>query len=112
MNEKSKRQTDGHLGRQVNVRLKDDDAERLDRLTKKHGGIAPTIKAALKALEGSNELTDAELISTLKQRLESKQEKKQRDIDRDIDRDRPKTDQPKILSSPNRIVTPPPKRNQ
>lgn len=68
----TKKQTDGHIGRQVNVRLKDEDAARLDRLTAKHGGVASTIKAALKALEGSNTLTDAELISMLKQRLEAK----------------------------------------
>lgn len=101
-----------HTKKPISLRMTDEEAALLERMAAKHGGKSAAIVQGLKRLEGSNELTDAELISTLKQRLESKQEKKQRDIDRDIDRDRPKTDQPKILSSPNRIVTPPPKRNQ
>lgn len=101
MNEKSKRQTDGHIGRQVNVRLKDADAERLDRLTAKHGGIAPTIKAALKALEGSNELTNEELLSTLRARLTST---KSGNIDRETDFP-PKSVKQNLPSQ--KIITPP-----
>ena len=71
----TKKQTDGHIGRQVNVRLKDQDAERLDRLTAKHGGVSATIKAALKALEGANELTNAELVATIAARLKDEDPK-------------------------------------
>lgn len=109
MNEKSKRQTDGHIGRQVNVRLKDADAERLDRLSAKHGGIAPTIKAALKALEGSNELTNADLLATLAARLKTDAEQNPK-TERDIARDMPKTEIAPKSVKPNLLVTPPPRK--
>lgn len=97
-----------HTKKPISLRMTEDEAALLDRMAAKHGGKSAAIVQGLKRLEGSNDLTDAELILTLKQRLERTTEKK----DRDIDRDNPKTDPHQILSSPNRIVTPPNKRNQ
>lgn len=105
----AKKQTDGHLGRQVNVRLKDEDAARLDRLTAKHGGVASTIKAALKALEGSNELTNAELLATLAARLKTDAINEPK-TERDIARDMPKTEIAPNSVKGNLLVTPPPRK--
>lgn len=108
----AKKQTDGHLGRQVNVRLKDEDAARLDRLTAKHGGVASTIKAALKALEGSNELTNAELLATLAARLNPQTDKKTtRDIATDT-KNNPHTEEHRNVSSGKFIVAPPQRKNK
>lgn len=71
MTDKPKKQTDGHIGRQVNVRLKDEDAARLDRLVERFGGVAPAIKAAMRALDGANTLTDQDLLDMIAARFKA-----------------------------------------
>lgn len=58
-----------HLKKQLAVRLDDESHRRLTRLAKRFGGKAATIEAALKLLDGQNEMTNEELIATLKRRL-------------------------------------------
>lgn len=69
---KSRRQAVAAGRKRLSAILSAEGSELYARLKERHGSEAALIEAALKALEGSNELTDAELISTLKQRLERK----------------------------------------
>jgi hypothetical protein len=61
-----------HLKKQLAVRLSDDAHKRLAKLAKRHGGKAATVEAALRALDGQNDLSDDELIDRLRSRLKQK----------------------------------------
>lgn len=58
-----------HLKKQIAVRLPDDAHKRLTKLAKRFGGKAAAIEAALKTLDGQNEISNEELIETLRLRL-------------------------------------------
>lgn len=58
-----------HLKKQLAVRLDDESHKRLAKLAKRLGGKAAAIEAALKALDGQNEISNEELLATLRRRL-------------------------------------------
>jgi predicted DNA-binding protein len=61
-----------HLKKQLAVRLDDESHKRLNRLAKRHGGKAATIEAALRLLDGRNDMSDEEAIEWLRSRLKVK----------------------------------------
>ena len=52
-----------HLKKQTAVRLSDESTRLLAKLAKRHGGKAAAIEAALKKLDGENDLTKDEIIA-------------------------------------------------
>lgn len=58
-----------HLKKQLAVRLSDESHKRLAKLAKRLGGKASAIEAALKLLDGQNDISNEELIETLRRRL-------------------------------------------
>lgn len=54
---------DPHLKKQIAVRLSDEAHKKLNRLTKRFGGKAAAIEAALDKLDGANDLTKEEVIA-------------------------------------------------
>jgi hypothetical protein len=52
-----------HLKKQLAVRLSDDSHKLLAKLAKRHGGKAAAIEAALKALDGANDITKEMVIA-------------------------------------------------
>ena len=58
-----------HLKKQLAVRLDDESHKRLAKLAKRLGGKASAIEAALKLLDGQNDISNEELIETLRRRL-------------------------------------------
>ena len=66
---KSRRKAQDEGRKRLSAILSADASERYTRLKERHGSEAALIEAALKALEGANELTNAEILATLAQRL-------------------------------------------
>jgi len=106
---KSRRQAIAQGRKRLSAILSAEGSERYARLKDAHGSEAALIEAALKALEGSNELTNADLLATLAARLKTDAEQNPK-TERDIARDMPKTEIAPKSVKPNLLVTPPPRK--